>query len=358
MINFEIITRCNLRCPMCSKGGEQGKPYDINGVVMPLPVFKSIWDKIKNYTSTLVLVGQGETFVHPKVYDILEYVSPVPIYIDTNGNIKLEAERIINSSIQELVFSVDGIDQRSYEKYRIGGNFNKVIENFSSIVKAKKLYGRGPLITLKYILFKHTEAYLDDVKKLVDKLGVDRLRVVTCVVHPAHSESLIKELYPVAVATEQSRMRYVDYDNNTLGLNYQIDSPYCMAPFTNPQIKVNGNVTCCCSSFEVVGNIIENTLPEIWHSEKYLSLRKGIISNRYNYSDCRACSREQSNYGHLFDGTILEYPNPPEPGKNVLWMKDLKIDQDYLNYLAANGLTKEIKYFREANAISDEVQCS
>jgi hypothetical protein len=34
-------------------------------------------------------------------------------------------------------------------------------------------------------------------------------------------------------------------------------------------------------------------------------------------------------------------------------MKDLKIEPDYLAYLEANGLTKDIEYFRAKNLIND-----
>jgi uncharacterized radical SAM superfamily Fe-S cluster-containing enzyme len=118
MFNIEIITKCNLRCPMCSQGGS--RPHPNLGKMMSLDNFKLIYDKIKNITNLIVLVGQGESFLHPDIYKILDYSRETPIYIDTNGSLKLDAEKIVKSNIQTLVFSVDAIDQRMHEKYRIG----------------------------------------------------------------------------------------------------------------------------------------------------------------------------------------------------------------------------------------------
>ncbi|MDR1165870.1 MAG: radical SAM protein [Deltaproteobacteria bacterium] len=355
-INLEIITTCNLRCPMCSNAGTTGKPYDLNGKIMPLDVFQGVWDKIKEFTDTLVLVGQGETFTHPKIYDILDYVAPKPVHIDTNGNVKLDADRIVRSSIKELAFSLDGVDQRTYERYRVGGNFDKVIENIKAVTRAKKDFGGGPIISLKYVIFKHTEPYVDEARNLVDELGMDKLKFVPCLVHPTHSEKLIKDFLPYGAVKNRSRIKYVDFKNLTLGLTDYAESPHCIAPLSNPQIKVNGDVTICCSSFEVVGNIFENTFSEIWHSEKYKAFRKEILSNRHQFSDCRACSREHINLGHILDGTILEYPKPQEPcEESTLWIENLKIDQEYVDYLTSNNLFKDIEYFRQMNVIHPDV---
>jgi MoaA/NifB/PqqE/SkfB family radical SAM enzyme len=342
---------------MCSQGGATGKPYDLKGNVMSLPIFREIWDKVKNHTKLLVLVGQGETFTHPKIYDILDYIYPKPIYIDTNGNIPLDPQKIVQSSISDLVFSLDGIDQRTYGKYRIGGNFDKVVSNMREVIKAKKKHGRGPVIKLKYILFKHTEPYIDEIKQLAEDLAVDQLQFVPCVVHPTHSPELIKEFFPHGLDNLQCKVKFIDFENLTLGLPDSVDSPYCDAPIFNPQIKVNGNMTVCCSSFEHVGNILDNTLPEIWDSGKYSNMRKQILTNRYNFVDCLACSRSHNNFGRLFDGTVLEYPKPPIPSKdNTLWVDKLKIEKDYLDFMINQGLSKDITYFLNSNRINSTVK--
>jgi MoaA/NifB/PqqE/SkfB family radical SAM enzyme len=337
---------------MCSQNGETGKPYDLKGKIMASQVFEKIWDKIKDYTKLLVLVGQGETFTHPKIYSILDYVYPKPIYIDTNGNIPLDPKKIVNSSISDLVFSLDGVDQRTYSEYRIGGHFDKVVENMRQVIKAKKELGRGPIITLKYILFKHTEPYTDEIKQLAINLGVDKLKFVPCLVYPTHNESLVKKYFPHGLNPLECRLKYVDYDNFTIGLPEIYDSPHCDVPLFNPQIKVNGDMTVCCSSFKYVGNILKSTLPEIWKSEQYSNLRKQILTNRYSFEDCLACSRMHDNFGRLFDGTILEYQKPPTPSAdNTLWVDNLKIDKEYLDYLNANSLYKDIDYFVKTKSI-------
>ena len=55
------------------------------------------------------------------------------IYLDTNGHF-IENDKLFDSPPDELVFSIDGLDQETYEKYRIHGDLNKVLE------QSQKLY--------------------------------------------------------------------------------------------------------------------------------------------------------------------------------------------------------------------------
>ena len=135
-VTFEIITRCNLRCPMCAHGIPER--YHKLNQTMSLENFKKAWDNIKNYTGSVVLVGIGETFLHPHIYDIIEYMADTPVIIDTNGNVPLNIDRILGSGVDELVFRVDGIDQDTYSKYRVGGSFDKAVANIKAVPAARQ----------------------------------------------------------------------------------------------------------------------------------------------------------------------------------------------------------------------------
>ncbi|MDR1165869.1 MAG: SPASM domain-containing protein [Deltaproteobacteria bacterium] len=353
-VNLEIDANNNIGCPLplSVKTAESGNISTQNVETMPLADFKGIWTKIKDYTSLLVLAGPGETFLHPKVYEIIDYVTPTPILIETNGNVQIDAERIVHSCVKELIFNVDAADQRVYEKFHIGGDFKKVADNVKAVSAAKKAFGKGPALTLKHFLFKHNEPYLEEMKLLTNQLGADMAQFIGGIPRPFHGENLIREFMPCGLGAGNCRVASVDFANQSLGLNDDLDSPYCSVPYLNPRIKVNGDVTVCPSSARVVGNIYDNSLLEIWSSEKSVELKKEILSNRYQHSDCRACARAQNNFGRLFEGTVMEREKPPTPSEgHTLWLSTLKIDQEYIDYLVSQGLSKDIEYFKKTNAI-------
>ncbi|MDR1312434.1 MAG: radical SAM protein [Deltaproteobacteria bacterium] len=352
--NMEIISACNIRCPLCSNAKESGKNYYLHGKIMPFPVFKEIWDDIRPLASLLILVGQGETFMHPDIYKILDYVKPTPVHIDTNGNAKIDARKVADSSIKTLLFSVDGVDQQTYAKYRVGGDFGKALDAMREVIRAKREARRGPDIVWKYILFKHTEPYVQEFRKMAREIGVDKIDLVPCVVAPENTEDLIREFMPLGLDPHEEILKYVDFENRALGLNAENDSPYCTAGFFNPHIRINGDISLCCSSYDPVGNVLDGGFIKNWNSAEYARQRKQALANRYALPECLTCSRRQNNLGHLFDGTVLEYRKPPEPDPDrTLWMKDLRIEPDYLAYLEANGLKRDIEYFKAKNLIRD-----
>ncbi|MDR1079691.1 MAG: SPASM domain-containing protein [Deltaproteobacteria bacterium] len=356
MISLEIVSYCNVRCPLCTNDKQSGKDYYLHGKIMPFPVFKKIWDDIGQYTGMLILVGQGETFLHPDIYKILDYVKPTPVHIDTNGNAMIDAERVIGSSVKRLLFSVDGVDQRTYGKYRVGGDFEKALDNMRGMVAAKKKARTGPDIVWKFILFKHTEPYCDEFKRLGREIGVDEISYTSCVVSPDNYEGLIREFMPVGISHQDKAIKYIDFANRTVGMNDMHDSPYCQAGLFNPHIRVNGDINICCSSYDPVGNVLEGGFFKNWNNPEYVRQRKQSLANRYALPECRACSRIQLNFGHLFDGTVMEYQKPAEPDPDrTLWVDDLKIEPDYLAYLEENGLTKDINYFKARGVISDAI---
>lgn len=359
--NFEIITLCNLRCPMCFHNKKElgNKRIDNQGgKIMALADFKHIWNKIRRRADNLFLTGLGETFMHPDIYDILEHVAPTPVYIDTNANIKLDAERVVRSSLKSLVFSVDGVDQRTYEPYRQGGDFQKVVENIQAVVDARKKLGRGPLLTLKYVVFKHNEAYLDEVQNLSKRLGMDRLQIVPCLTGPMHDRDLISRFFPHGRHRGLSRISRIDYGSDAVDMMFAHDSPYCTGAMDNPNIRVDGTVTPCCSStLDGMGNLLENSFNDIWRSEAYREFRLAALRNRYQLAPCRKCSRDHMNHlGRLFDGTELESPRPPAISDDVLNLGELRIGADYAAWLLDNGLTRDIEYYRESGVLSPEAE--
>ena len=83
------------------------------------------------------------------------------LYISTNG-LLLDAEkcgRLVKAGVDEITFSVDGADQKTYAAYRRGGDLEKVLENMAALVQERNKTGREvPYINWRYILFKWNDS--------------------------------------------------------------------------------------------------------------------------------------------------------------------------------------------------------
>ncbi|HPQ41117.1 MAG TPA: radical SAM protein, partial [bacterium] len=181
---IESTVLCNLDCykSVCNKAS--GIVKTRSRPMMDMDLFKRIVDEAGPHLVRLDLFNYGETFVHPQAVDMVEYFKgkfPRPVlYISTNGLMLDEAkiDRLVAAGVDELTFSVDGADQATYEKYRIGGDFERVRDLMAYCVAARNRHGAEvPYINWRYIIFKwnDADAQMDAARRMAADIGVDRL---------------------------------------------------------------------------------------------------------------------------------------------------------------------------------------
>ncbi|MFO0984618.1 MAG: radical SAM protein, partial [Planctomycetota bacterium] len=101
------------------------------------------------------------------------------INISTNGVYLADAkrqEKVIDSGLDALIFSVDGASQEVYERYRRGGNFDKAVEAMRGILAKRRALGaKKPTIVWRYILFhwSDSDAEMSRARAIATEIGVD-----------------------------------------------------------------------------------------------------------------------------------------------------------------------------------------
>ena len=183
-IFFEPTVVCNLNCfqAVCAPG--QGLAATRERKFFPQEDFHSLLEEIGAGLIRLDFFNYGEPFLHPQALDMIEHVKKkyphVYLYTSTNG-LLLDDEkisRLVASGIDEITFSVDGADQRTYARYRQGGDFTKLLGNIAALMREKKRLGREvPFVNWRYILFKWNDSFwqMARARHLAKKIGVDRL---------------------------------------------------------------------------------------------------------------------------------------------------------------------------------------
>ena len=116
IVMIEPTNYCNLMCPMCPTGNgtlKRQKGY------MAFETFQKLVDEIYEDSFMLLLWNQGEPFLNPDFYKMIEYADSKKLLTmsSTNANIMPVAEKIINSKLDILIFSMDGITQETYNSY-------------------------------------------------------------------------------------------------------------------------------------------------------------------------------------------------------------------------------------------------
>lgn len=71
---------------------------------------------------------------------------------------------------------------------------------------------------------------------------------------------------------------------------------FCGRPFEHMYVKKNGDIQCCSwAKFLSLGNIVDNSLEDIWHGEMYEKIRGSILDQSYQYCDKISCPLLSNN---------------------------------------------------------------
>ncbi|MDQ6755452.1 MAG: radical SAM protein, partial [Bacteroidota bacterium] len=184
-ISFEPTTSCNLRCPECPSGL---RAFTRPTGMLKKDFFRQTIDDIHKDILYLIFYFQGEPFLNREFLDMVKYAADKKIYTATSTNAHYltdeVAKKTVESGLDRLIISIDGTTQDAYQKYRVGGNLDKVIEGAKNIVKWKKeLKSKKPFVFFQFLVVKPNEHQIDDIKKLAKEVGVDEVRFKTAQVY-------------------------------------------------------------------------------------------------------------------------------------------------------------------------------
>ena len=92
---------------------------------------------------------------------------------------RLDAEAIVDSGLDFMVLSIDGVTQAVYERFRRGGQLDLVFENIRRLVEARRRMGRvTPVLSWNFLAFRHNVHEIPEALRMARRLGVDQFRVV------------------------------------------------------------------------------------------------------------------------------------------------------------------------------------
>jgi len=275
---------CNLSCPFCPTG--QKREVRTKGK-LSLDNFKKIIDKLGPYLIHIDLVNWGEPLLNENIFDMVRYAKKhhPDIKIDTNLTCLDEdsAEKLVASGLDKIVVSIDGLNSATYSKYRIGGDFDKAMNNLKLLIKKRKnLKSLKPYITWQFLVFRHNEHEIDNAIKMGRKLGIDHVGITSAFIGD-------KDWIPV-------NPKYSNYndevkkDSMTFDYFKLNDKAFCNWPWEAIAINTNGSVSACCSVEEEkddFGNIFDQPFEELWNGEMYRIARRHIKDRDVPKKDIR-----------------------------------------------------------------------
>ncbi|OGU36560.1 MAG: radical SAM protein [Ignavibacteria bacterium RIFOXYB2_FULL_35_12] len=284
--SVEPTNFCNLKCPECPSGtGELTRQLGF----LSVGDFKKIIDEISQTGFYVQLFFQGEPYLNKKLGEMIEYTQRKNIYVSvsTNGNLisARNIDKLMEHAPDKIIFSLDGLDEESYQNYRVGGTFKQADEALQLLVNAKKkLNLKKPFVELQFIVMKQNEHLLNEVRTYGKKRFVDRLVFKSMQI--SSYKNALKYL-----PTKSNHSRYILKNGN-----YEIKGAlkdHCFALWRTAVITWDNKMVPCCFDKDanyVFGNLSEYSVREIWQSELYQLFRLGVLKNRKGNSLCNNCT--------------------------------------------------------------------
>lgn len=287
---IEPTTACNLRCVACDVAFTPKERIR----QMTLSQFQAILGRLP-FLQKVSLVGVGETLLNPNVGEMVRYAKARGIRIGfaTNGTF-LNADRpaqLIEAGVDWLNVSMDGATKATFERIRVGANFEQVVENIRNLMRVVGRRKR-PEVSVWFVARQDNLGELPALVRLVRTLGVRTLCVQglhfwgktgwrSAWERQQPSADLIEtrqklqEAQAVAKAVGV-RFEYVNISDGAAERS-------CNWPWRACYITVEGFVTPCCvhgtdPNVLNFGNLLEQSFADIWNGERYREFRRQLKS--------------------------------------------------------------------------------
>ena len=285
---------CTLHCPLCPTG--KGEPGRQKGT-LSFDDFKTVFDEMKDYLYEVYLYGWGEPFLNKDVLRMVRYAhdSRIRTRISSNLNYFREgfAAQIVDSGLDALLVALDGTTQESYQTYRRGGDFNKVVGNLKAIVAEKKRrHAKTPRLIWQFIAMKHNEKEIPDAREMARTLDIDELKIT-----PMRTDASAYIFQSDAQRIDQGRQWLPD-DQTLTWFDYEqkkrVDAnKSCKFPWSMPVISPTGSVAPCCGVYPErfdFGNALADGFMTVWNNSRYVASRR-LIAGRSSAANtvCANC---------------------------------------------------------------------
>lgn len=279
---------CNLDCTGCwtNDSGHRGRTRYLR-----VDHFEKIMRDLGDYLNIIWFWGWGEPFLNKNIYSMIRKARDKDIVVisSTNGNVdwdEREAEELVRSGLSKLIVAVDGLDQETYSKYRIGGRLQKILTNIRLLTETKKRLGSAfPLINMRMLVMAHNEHQTDDFLRFGKSLGAD---IVSYKSMCDYRKGDLNADFP-------RDKKYLRYDLKTLhDPAANKEAYYCYRPWRRLEIFADGDVTPCEFDFErqyLLGNLDDEDIPitAMWNNTVMKNFRRRFMKDIDKISFCNYC---------------------------------------------------------------------
>ena len=211
-----------------------------------------------------------------------------------------------------LVISIESIKKEVYDELRKGGSLVRLRKNINLLNTLRNKVDNKLKLSMSIIAMKRNYLEIEDIINFA--LENKFYDIMISPLYPNGSEFYDKEylspdndevqkhfskisakidkekivLNDMFTGQEKKKIR-ADINSPVNSLKF-VDKAICLAPWQQLFIEVNGEAKSYCHCTNAIGNLNNNSISEIWNSEKAMKLREDILN--YNYQSCNVACTE------------------------------------------------------------------
>ncbi|WP_162166859.1 radical SAM/SPASM domain-containing protein [Campylobacter fetus] len=283
----ETVNACNAHCKMCSI--EHWEGYQDKNKFKRI-MSDDTWSKFvqcitpySKWIEKISLTKLGEPLLDFKIQDRIKDLKKLNIKnvsITTNASLLNEdiSKKLLDSELDELNVSIDGLSKEVYEAIRIGLKHENVYKN-----------------TIKFINMRDGGGYHTSIRIRLTQQEQNLHEIADWTNFWKSKTDKNDKVYTMPLLTWGNRL----FSETQSKIEF-MSNKACSYLFSSMSIDYDGRVVLCCSDFNSIfdlGNINEKTINEIWTSKKYEKIREMHLNNKRNKINiCKGCMIWDKSY--------------------------------------------------------------
>jgi radical SAM protein with 4Fe4S-binding SPASM domain len=297
VVQIEVSSKCNLRCPSCSLTRETTPARN-----MTCEELLSLLDRLPFTPETVSLNGIGEALVNTGVFRMIDLLAERGILCTffTNGtllNERVRGEILRRQNVGFVGISCDGATKEIFERLRYGAKFESWQENVREFVRAAQARTPRPIqVVMNTVVSRDNAHQLREIVELASALGFKTLQFTDLV--PNDETSAAMALNPAEWACIDrpailSRAAELGVEAAFTSLaKHPRPKLNCFQPWEYVQLSAEGDILPCCAILgsdktEVMGNLHRDAFEAIWRGERFRRFRAAAA--RGVNPICNAC---------------------------------------------------------------------
>jgi len=297
VIYIEPSGYCNLKCAFCPVGIED---QSLTKDMMPLALFEKMVCDIAGFEKRVKLLrfcGNGEPLMNKDIIKMLkqakEQNSADRIEMLTNGILlSPDLTTLLPRYLDRIIISIEGLSSDDYKSIcSTKIRFEKLLYHLDALFASKGDCKIHIKVHHEAVVTKEKEDFFySTFRKRCDEIFIEKL------------VPMWPQLDSVHFAHE---FRWSE--------DAVINRKVCAQIFKGVQVQANGEVVPCCVDWKrvnVLGNINNVSLSEIWNGDKLRQLQIRHLSGRKGFTEpCKDCTMndycEYDNIDHFADECLV-----------------------------------------------------